>query len=237
MISGKDERDSGNDIASLPAHSREHIHFAEEIPHTVNATPEPLATLSSSVNLGDILGATSTHRASNQLVETTTERGEAEFNINYADGLQEQSIVDDDDVKLNDFQLYPTEDSTIPTTTEATIVAPSTFNSTSLEDFEKSLENFVIGTSTESTTSDVMIEHTTTVAYNFSKKPEDNSTMEAVDNAESFHIPETDPANAEKRDQGNEQLAQERDDTGGGADIIGDEGVQLDSNDISQFII
>ncbi|KAL6737589.1 hypothetical protein Aduo_011218 [Ancylostoma duodenale] len=234
---GKSERDSGNDIASLPAHSREHIQFEEEVPNTVNATTGILESPSNATSLAGILAGASTQGAKNEARETTTERQDGELNLNYADGLQEQTKVDDDDVKLTDFQLYPTEDSTTDATTEATIITPSTFNSTSLEDFEKSVEKFVAQTSTESTTiENAHIDHVTTVAYNFSMEPESNSTVEAMDFAGPLQVSEKNPLN-EGIELKSGQHANEDIDTAGGAENTGFEREQLDSNDISQFII
>ncbi|EYC29075.1 hypothetical protein Y032_0006g2774 [Ancylostoma ceylanicum] len=235
---GKNERDSGNDIASLPAHSREHVQFVEEVPNTINATTDLLENPSSTASLAGILGVTSTHGVKNGEKETAAERQDGELNLNYADGLQEQTTVDDDDVKLNEFQNYPTEESTADTTTVATIIAPSTFNSTSLEDFEKSVEKFVAQTSTESiATGNAQMDHITTVAYNFSMKPEDNGTTLGLDRAEAFRISEKDPMNEGGSSSRNEQPVNENIDTLGGADRTGDEREKFDANDISQFII
>ncbi|RCN34554.1 hypothetical protein ANCCAN_19606 [Ancylostoma caninum] len=233
---GKSERDSGNDIASLPAHSREHIQFEEEVPNTANVTIAFLDSPSNTTNLTGILGVATTQGVKNVATETTNERQDGELNLNYADGLQEQTSVDDDDVKLTDFQLYPTEDSTTDTTNQETIIAQSTFNSTSLEDFEKSVEKVFAQTSTESTTiENAQIDHVTTVAYNFSVAPVNNSTIQEVDGTGPLQVFEKNPLNEGGNVSRNEQVVNSG--NVGGADNVGDEREQLDSNDISQFII
>ncbi|ETN80072.1 hypothetical protein NECAME_09439 [Necator americanus] len=247
----KNDRDSGNDIADLPTKSREHIQFIQEVPDTINTTTDSSTSTPSTTTLADILSfRSSVALFTKKPVEATIEKlEETPVNMDYVNNLEERFNTNENNPRIADYQLYPTEEISNETNVEKTFPVPNSPGAlTNLTFSEKSSQNpeILVNQANNETTTNVgaTAVDITTVPYSFTGRPEasevDHSRGDEavnINHVKDLQQREEQLGKVEKNNSVIEKMDQKGNDILENADTTREKREQLDSNDISQFII